>query len=109
MVVIVLENVPASVRGELTRWMLEPRAGTFVGYMSALVRERLWAMVVAKLRLGSAIIIHNAQNEQGFTIRSIGTRYRELEDFDGLTLIRHLHKPEEESPAASESPDSIPF
>jgi len=94
-VVMVLENVSVSVRGELTRWMLEPRAGTFVGSMSALVREQLWAKVIGKLKLGSAIMIYTAQTEQGFAIRSLGTRYREPEDYDGLTLIRYLSKPEE--------------
>lgn len=102
MVVIVLESVSPSVRGELTRWMLEPRAGTFVGTVSALVRENLWAMLIRKLKLGSAIMIHNAQNEQGFTLRSLGTRYREPEDFDGLTLIRFLSKPEESAGAGGD-------
>ena len=45
MVVLVLERVPTSLRGELTRWMLEPKAGVFVGTMSALVREQLWEKV----------------------------------------------------------------
>ncbi|MCI0412700.1 type I-E CRISPR-associated endoribonuclease Cas2e [bacterium] len=108
MVVMVLENVPVSVRGELTRWMLEPRAGTFVGSVSALVRENLWAMVCGKLRYGSAIIIHTAQNEQGFIIRSLGTRWRTPEDFDGLTLIRQLPEiePDQEVPEKSKE---VPF
>ena len=43
MLVMVLENVPPSLRGELTRWLIEPRPGVFVGHVSALVRDRLWA------------------------------------------------------------------
>ncbi len=41
MVVIILEKVPAGLRGELTRWLLELKAGVFVGKVSAMVRERL--------------------------------------------------------------------
>ena len=42
MIIMILEKVPVSARGELTRWLLEPRAGVFVGHVSAMVRERLW-------------------------------------------------------------------
>jgi CRISPR-associated protein Cas2 len=42
MVVLVLERVPVSLQGELTRWLLEPRAGVFVGNIPAGVRDRLW-------------------------------------------------------------------
>ena len=30
MIVMILETVPARVRGELTRWLLEPRTGVFL-------------------------------------------------------------------------------
>ncbi len=42
MVVMILERVPESVRGELSLWMIEPKAGVFVGNLSALVRDKLW-------------------------------------------------------------------
>jgi CRISPR-associated protein Cas2 len=85
---MVLENAPTSVRGELTRWMLELRAGVFVGNISAAVRDALWQMVCGKLRGGAGLIVHNAANEQGFNILFCGNTSRILEDFDGLLLIR---------------------
>ena len=42
MVVLILENVPTGLRGELSRWMLQPRSGIFVGSVSGMVRDRLW-------------------------------------------------------------------
>jgi CRISPR-associated protein Cas2 len=90
MVIVILEKVPASVRGELTRWMLELRTGMFVGSISAMVRDTLWKMVCSKVREGGGILIHNAANEQGFAICSFGETSREIEDFDGLKLIRTL-------------------
>ena len=39
---MILEKVPPSLRGELTRWFLEPKAGVFVGHVGAMVRDRLW-------------------------------------------------------------------
>ncbi len=88
MVVIMLEKVPSSVRGELTRWMLELRPGVFVGNISALVRDKLWEVICLKLRGGAALLLHNADTEQGFTIRSSGDSSRIIQDFDGLLLTR---------------------
>lgn len=88
MVVIMLEKVPASVRGELTRWMLELRTGVFVGNISALVRDKLWETVCLKLRGGAATLLHNADTEQGFAIRCCGDMSRTVEDFEGLFLTR---------------------
>ena len=85
---MVLENAPTSVRGELTRWMLELHAGVFVGNISAAVRDALWQMVCGKLRGGAGMMVHNAANEQSFKILFCGNTSRILEDFDGLLLIR---------------------
>jgi CRISPR-associated protein Cas2 len=85
---MILENAPTSVRGELTRWMLELRAGVFVGNVSAAVRDALWKMVCEKLRGGAGLLVCNAANEQGFDIRYCGATSRTVEDFDGLLLIR---------------------
>jgi len=52
MVIMVLESVPTSLRGELTRWMAEVQTGVFVGAIGALVRDLLWEKCRAKLRDG---------------------------------------------------------
>ncbi len=88
MVVIILEKVPASVRGELTRWMLEPRTGVFVGDISAMVREGLWTRVCSGIRDGGALLIHSADSEQGFRLRLHGTPSRAIIDFEGISLIQ---------------------
>jgi len=88
MVVIILEKVPASLRGELTRWMLEPKTGVFVGTLSAMVRDKLWEKVCAAMNGGAGMLIHHANNEQGFAIRFWGATSRWVLDYEGLTLIR---------------------
>lgn len=95
MVVMILERVPLGLRGELTRWLIEPRAGVFVGQVSAAVRDRLWLKVCEKSRDGAATIIYNAANEQGFTIRNWGDPSRNVVDFEGLLLIQRPKKLEE--------------
>lgn len=90
MVIIILEKVPVSVRGELTRWMIEVRTGVFVGDLSAMVRDKIWGLICGKVRRGAGMLIHNAACEQGFAIRFTGEPSREVVDFDGLKLIRVL-------------------
>ena len=87
MVVFLMEKVPVSLRGEITRWMLELRPGVFVGNISALVREKLWETICQKLKGGAAMLLHSAANEQGYKIRTFGDSIRKVKDFDGLQLI----------------------
>jgi len=87
MVVLVLEKVPTSLRGELTRWMAEIQTGVFVGTMSALVRDLLWDKCVAKLEEGRCCQVYGTNNEQGFSIRVQGEAVREVVDLEGLLLV----------------------
>ncbi|HUW60883.1 MAG TPA: type I-E CRISPR-associated endoribonuclease Cas2e [Candidatus Bathyarchaeia archaeon] len=87
MVVMVLERVSPSLRGELTRWLLEPKSGVFVGTVSAMVREKLWEKVCRKTGEGGSILIWTANNEQGFKIDFWGDPSRHVLSWDGLQLI----------------------
>ena len=87
MTIFVLERVSASLRGELTRWMLEPHVGVFVGRPSALVREKLWDLICEKQGVGAAVMVWGADTEQGFSMRTTGKTARQLRDFEGLTLV----------------------
>ncbi|MER3445118.1 MAG: type I-E CRISPR-associated endoribonuclease Cas2 [Meiothermus sp.] len=87
MVVIVLEKVPKTLRGELSRWMLEVSTGVFVGSVSAIVRDLLWEKCIAKKTAGRCCQLYRTNNEQGFAIRTHGDTTRTLVDFDGLTLV----------------------
>jgi len=86
-VVFVLENASPGLRGELSRWLFEVKAGVFVGKLSALVRDELWKMVESKIKNGSALLIYSTNSEQGFTARSLGDPSRQLIDIDGVLLL----------------------
>ncbi len=88
MVLILLERVTPSLRGALTRWLLQPRAGVFVGNVSARVREKLWDRILRKKGTGGVIMIHSSNTEQGFAIRTYGETTRQIEDFEGLLLAK---------------------
>lgn len=87
MVVILLEKVPASLRGHLSRWMIEPKTGVFVGALSAMVRDKLWEQVCEKSRGGGCVMLHTANNEQGFDARFWGATRRQITDWEGLRLV----------------------
>ena len=89
MVVIILESVPTSLRGELTRWLVEPHPGVFVGHLSGMVRDKLWEKCCQKVKEGGVLQLWSTNNEQRFAMRSFGVTRRELVDFEGLQLI-HL-------------------
>jgi CRISPR-associated protein Cas2 len=88
MVVFVLENASPGLRGELSRWLFEVRAGVFVGKLSALVRDELWKIVEGKIKNGSAVLIYSTNSEQGFTARSLGDPSRHLIDIEGVLLVK---------------------
>ena len=88
MVVIVLERVPTSLRGELTRWLLELSPGVFVGSVSAMVRDKLWEMVCRGMKGGAGLMVHSSDCEQGFALRYWGTTTRAVVNYDGLQLIK---------------------
>ncbi len=87
MMVMILEKVPTSLRGELTRWLIEPHTGVFVGHVSALVRDKLWEKCCSK-GSGGLIQIWSSNTEQRFDIRSYGETNREMVNLEGLWLVR---------------------
>ena len=88
MTVLVMENVPPSLRGECTRYLLEVKAGVFIGTLSAAVREKLWETVKEKSSGGNCLLAYATNNEQGFTMITFGDPRRTVIDFDGLQLTK---------------------
>ncbi len=91
MLMLVVERATPGLHGELTRWLLEPHSGVFVGDVSAMVRELLWELVQEKLRGGAALLVYSTDSEQGYRIRTCGETKRSVLEFDGLQLI-HVPK-----------------
>ena len=88
MVVMILTKVPVSLRGELTRWLIEPRPCVFVGHVNAMVRDLLWTKCCQKKGTGGVIQIWSTNTEQRFRMRAYGDTQREIIDLDGLQLVR---------------------
>ena len=88
MVVMIMESVPVSLRGELSRWLIEPHPGVFLGHLTAMVRDRLWERACASCREGGLIQMWTTNNEQRFAVRVFGNTRREIIDMDGVQLVR---------------------
>ena len=89
MLLMILEKVPTSLRGALSRWLLEPKTGVFLGNPSARVRDELWSRAIKKTKESGAVMqIWTDQNPQGFSSRQYGERGRKFIDFEGLALIQ---------------------
>jgi len=84
---MILENVPVGLRGELTRWLLEPHPGVFVGHVSARVRDRLWEKAVDARGTGGVIQIWSTNAEQRFRLRMHGVTRRRVVEWEGVQLI----------------------
>lgn len=56
MVVVVTENVPPRLRGRLAIWLLEVRAGVYVGDTSKRIREMIWQQISQLAGCGNVVM-----------------------------------------------------
>ena len=94
MLVIVVENVPPRLRGRLAVWLLEVRAGVYVGQYGRRIREMLWHQVSEGVEQGNAVMVWSTSTENGFDFMTLGQNRRTPVEFDGIKLVSFL--PEEE-------------
>lgn len=87
MMVIVVNNAPPRLRGRLAAWLLEIRAGVYVGKYSKRTRLRIWDQVVEEIGDGDAVLAWGAPVDQGFDFTTTGQNRREQVDLDGFKLV----------------------
>jgi len=72
-------------------WLLEVRAGVYVGDYNRRTREFLWQHVVDGIEDGNAIIAWtDTQAEEGFRFETVGKNRRVPVDYDGTKLVEFL-------------------
>jgi CRISPR-associated protein Cas2 len=97
MLVIVVENVPPRLRGRLAVWLLEVRAGVYVGDLSRRVREMIWKQVIEGCEAGNAVMAWSTNTESGFDFVTHGKNRRIPVEMDGVKLVSFL--PEDDKDA----------
>ena len=95
MMVIVVENAPARLRGRLAIWLLEIRAGVYVGDYSVKIREMIWKQIEESIEDGNAVMAWRAPNEAGFDFVTLGKNRRIPVEMDGVKLVSFLPETED--------------
>lgn len=90
MMVVVVNKAPPRLRGRLAVWLLEVRAGVYVGDYSARTRAMIWEQVCSLIEDGDAVLAWTANNDAGFDFETVGTNRRMPVVVDGLKLVSFL-------------------
>jgi CRISPR-associated protein Cas2 len=105
MLAIVVENAPPRLRGRLAIWLLEIRAGVYVGKVSRRVREMIWDQVETGINEGNAVMVWSTNTESGFDFMTLGKNRRIPLEMDGIKLVSFL--PEEDETSESQQCQTI--
>jgi len=97
MLVTVLENAPPRLRGRLAIWLLEVRAGVYVGKVSRRVREMIWEQIEVGIEDGNAVMAWSTNTESGFDFMTLGANRRIPIEMDGLKLVSFLPENNQQS------------
>lgn len=90
MLVVVTEAVPPRLRGRLAVWLLEIRAGVYVGDVSKRIREMIWEQIENLAEDGNVAMSWASGHESGFEFQTHGKNRRMPVDHDGLKLVRFI-------------------
>jgi len=99
MLVTVVENAPPRLRGRLAIWLLEVRAGVYVGRVSKRVREMMWEQIEKGIGDGNAVMAWSTNTDSGFDFMTLGANRRIPVEMDGIKLVSFL--PESETPSST--------
>jgi len=94
---VVTENVPPRLRGRLAIWLLEVRAGVYVGNVTRRIREMIWQQVGELAEKGNVVMAWSTNTESGFDFQTYGDNRRVPVEYDGLRLVSFM--PEEDKDA----------
>ena len=90
MTVVVTEAVPPRLRGRLAIWLLEVRAGIYIGDVGRRIRETIWEYCEAGFEEGNVVMAWATNTESGFDFQTLGENRRVPVDLDGLRLVSFL-------------------
>jgi CRISPR-associated protein Cas2 len=90
MILITTENAPPALRGRLALWLVEIRAGVYVGSYGERVRDMLRKTVEQGIGSGNAMMAWAANTEAGYDLWFHGSNRRQVIDMDGLKLIAYV-------------------
>ena len=87
MIAVIVNNAPPRLRGRLAVWLLEVRAGVYIGAYGAKTRAMIVAQIKGLIGEGDAVVAWDSPTDAGFTFETFGANRRTPVDFDGLQLV----------------------
>lgn len=97
MLIVVTENVPPRLRGRLAIWLLEIRAGVYIGDVGRKTREMIWEQITTLTDAGNVVMAWSTNTESGYEFQTFGDNRRIPVDYDGLRLVSFLPPKENET------------
>lgn len=85
--VVVTESVPPRLRGRMAIWLLEVRAGVYIGDVSRRTREMIWEHLAEGYEDGNVVMAWSSPNESGYEFQTLGENRRLPVEYDGLFLV----------------------
>ncbi|HET9066220.1 MAG TPA: type I-E CRISPR-associated endoribonuclease Cas2e [Gemmatimonadales bacterium] len=98
---VVTEGIAPRLRGRLAIWLLEVRAGVYIGDLSRQGREMIWQQLEAGIEDGNAVMAWASSHESGYEFQTLGPNRRVPVEFDGLRLVAFQPPDIEASKSAS--------
>lgn len=95
MIVVATENIPPRLRGRLAVWLLQVRAGIYVGNVTTRIREMIWQQCEELYEGGNIVMAWQTNTESGFDFQTLGTNRRIPVDMGGVRLVSFLPQDEE--------------
>jgi len=88
-----MENAPPRLRGRLAIWLLEVRAGVYIGDVSKRTREMIWEQLKEGSEGGNVVMAWGSRHESGYEFQTLGENRRMPVEFDGLRLVAFVPTP----------------
>ena len=71
-------------------WLVEVRAGVYVGKVSRRVRDMIWDNLERGVDEGNAVMAWSSNTESGFDFLTLGANRRIPVEMDGIKLVSFL-------------------
>lgn len=87
MIVIILSLAPESVKGVVSRYLIEVSTGVFIGDMASNIRHEIWDFIRGNIGKGTGILAVSENSITGFKIETINMKNRDFRSIDGVEWL----------------------
>lgn len=97
MIIVILYNSPASVKGVVSRYLNEISTGVYIGNMAKSMQEEIWGFIRGNIGRGTGIIAKSNNSVIGYEIETINMSPKEIISKDGIDILYNLNSEDSDS------------